>query len=192
MAVFEKNPIVDSPRPDPRKNPVDRQAEFVGLLGQNYRALYACAVSLGADLHQADDIMQEVSILLWQQFDQFESGTSFVRWGRAMVRNVFRNQRRSQWHRKHVFNPLLIEKLFEMHCGAEELLEIRVLALQRCLKKLSGSDRKLIDEFYNKRQTLADKAAGMGRTANSLHKAISRIRLRLSECIDRQLGADCD
>lgn len=191
MAAFEKNFIVDS-APDEGTAPVDRQTEFVGLLGQNYRALYACAVSLGADLHQADDIMQEVSILLWQQFDQFEPGTNFVRWGRAMVRNVFRNQRRSQWHRKHVFNPLLIDKLFEMHCGEEELLEIRGLALQRCLKKLSGSDRKLIDAFYVKQHSLTEKAAGMGRSANSLHKAISRIRLRLSQCIDRQLGADRD
>jgi len=174
------------------ENASDRQAEFVGLLSQNYRALYACAVSLGADLHQADDIMQEVSILLWQQFDQFELGTSFARWGRAMVRNVFRNDRRSSWHRKHVFNPLLIEKLFEMHCGAEELLEVRTLALQQCLKKLPDSDRKLIQAFYNKGQTLTSQAHQAGRAPNALHKAISRIRLRLSQCIDRKLGADHD
>jgi len=186
------NPIIDSVLPNEGSVPSDRQAEFVGLLGQNYRALYACAVSLGADLHQADDIMQEVSILLWQQFDQFESGTSFVRWGRAMVRNVFRNQRRSQWHRKHVFNPLLVEKLFEMHCGEEELLEIRGVALQQCLKKLSSRDRKLIDLFYNKQHSLTGTAADRGQSANSLHKAISRIRVRLSQCIDRQLGADRD
>ncbi|HWL09809.1 MAG TPA: sigma-70 family RNA polymerase sigma factor [Planctomicrobium sp.] len=176
----------------PAQGDANRQAEFVGLLGQHYRVLYAYAISLGADLHQADDVMQDASVVLWQQFDQFEAGTSFVRWGRVIVRNVFRNHRRSQWRRKYLFSPLLIEKLFETQCAAEELLEIRLIALRECLKKLPRADRQLVNAFYQKGSTLSDRARAAGKDPNILHKAVSRIRLRLSQCIDRKLGAERD
>ncbi len=169
-----------------------RQAEFVSLLGQHYRSLYAYAISLGADLHQADDVMQDASVVLWQQFNQFEPGTSFVRWGRVIVHNVFRNHRRAQWRRKYVFSPSLVDKLFETQCAAEELLEIRLTALRDCLNKLSRSDRKLVTEFYKKGVSLTEKAQVIGKSPNVLHKAISRIRLRLSQCIDRRLEAERD
>lgn len=192
MSVLEDIRSAGAEMPDDANDLLSRQAEFVKLLGQNYRTLYACAVSLGADLHQADDIMQETSILLWQKFEEFEPGTSFIRWGRTIVRNVFRSQRRSQWRRKHVFNTLLVEKLFEMQSAAEEVLEIRLIVLQQCLKKLPPSDRKLVEAFYRRGDSLTEKANETGRSPNSLHKAISRIRLRLSHCIDRELGIDRD
>jgi RNA polymerase sigma-70 factor (ECF subfamily) len=169
-----------------------RQAEFVALLGQHYRSLYAYAISLGADLHQADDIMQDASVVLWKQFDQFEPGTSFVRWGRVIVHNVFRNHRRLQWRRQNLFSPTLIAKLFETQCAAEELLEVRLIALRECLKRLPGADRKLVNAFYQKGSTLAEKAKSARKKPNALHKAVSRIRLRLSQCIDRKLGAERD
>ncbi len=169
-----------------------RQGEFVALLGQHYRVFYAYAISLGADLHQADDIMQDASVVLWQHFDQFEPGTNFVRWGRCILKNVFRNHRRAQWRRKFVFSPALVDRLFDTQCAADELLEVRLNALRTCLKKLPRSDRRLVDAFYEKGTTLAEKARKLGKPANTLHKAISRIRLRLSECIDRQTEAERD
>ncbi|WP_437231110.1 sigma-70 family RNA polymerase sigma factor [Planctomicrobium sp. SH661] len=172
-----------------RRN-VDRQAEFVSLLAQNYRALYSYAVSLGADLTVADDIMQESSLVLWQQFDRYESGSNFVHWGRVVVRNVYRNHRRSFAHRRYVFSPQLIDKLFETHCVAEELFDVRRTALQQCLKKLSGSELDLVNSFYQEGSSLTAAAQHSGKTPNSLHKAISRIRLKLSRCIDQRMGVD--
>lgn len=186
IANQQSDPVI------PDSDDGSRQAEFVGLLGQHYRALYAYAISLGADLHQADDIMQDASVVLWKQFDQFEPGTNFIRWGRVIVHNVFRNHRRLHWRRQSLFSSTLIGKLFETQCAAEELLELRLVALRECLNKLPGADRKLINAFYQKGSTLTEKARTARKKPNALHKAVSRIRLRLSQCIDQKLGAERD
>lgn len=170
----------------------DRQAEFVALLSRHYRDLHACCLAMGANIHEADDIMQDASVILWQNFDDYQTGTNFLRWGRSVVRNVVRNHRRSLLRTKFEFNPALVDKLFEMQSAAEELLEIRLLALEECLEKLPRSERQLVRMYYREGTVLADKARERGKSPNTFHKAISRIRIRLSKCIDRKLGMEVE
>lgn len=168
----------------------DRQAEFVGLLGLHYREMYSCAISLGVDIHETDDILQDVSIFLWKNFDQYEAGTSFSKWGKAVVRNTVRNHLRSQWRKRYLFNPLLVDKIFEMQRAAEELFDLRLVALNQCLKKLPTTERKLIRIYYQQGLAPTEKTRETGKTPTALRKAVSRIRLRLAQCVDKKLGVD--
>ena len=54
--------------------------EFIRLFLQNERRIYAFIVSLLPDLTDAEDVLQETSVVLWEKFDQFQPGTNFVSW----------------------------------------------------------------------------------------------------------------
>ena len=170
----------------------EQHARFVALLCQSYRSLYSFAISLGADVHQADDLMQEVSILLWEHFEEFDLQTSFVRWGRTFVRNAFRNHCRSFWKKRFVFSPDVIKQLAQTQYEAEELLELRLSLLRRCLRLLPRADRNLVKSYYGQRTTASGIARKAGRTPAAIRKALSRIRMKLSACIDRQMGIGHD
>jgi RNA polymerase sigma-70 factor (ECF subfamily) len=190
MSRFAKDQEESSPPILPQS--VDRQAEFVALLSRYYRDLHACCLAMGANIHEADDIMQDASVILWQNFNEFQPGTNFLRWGRSVVRNVVRNHRRSRLRMRFEFNPALVDKLFEMQSAAEELLEIRLTALEECLEKLTRTEQQLVRMYYREGTTLADKARERGKSPNTFHKAISRIRIRLSKCIDRKIGMEVE
>ena len=55
--------------------------EFVRLLTRYERDIYAFILSVVPNWADADEILQETTVRLWQGFDRFEVGTNFVAWG---------------------------------------------------------------------------------------------------------------
>ena len=55
----------------------DRTAEFVRLLKQHDRRLSAYVHSLVPDWNEAEDIVQDTSVRLWEQFDKYDSDSNF-------------------------------------------------------------------------------------------------------------------
>ncbi len=64
----------------------DKVQLFSRLLVANQRRLYGFILTLVHDHAAADDILQDMSSLLWQKFDKFEPGTDFAAWGMAVSR----------------------------------------------------------------------------------------------------------
>ena len=54
---------------------------FSRLLVANQRRIYGFILTLVHDRSAAEDILQDVSALLWQKYDKFEPGTDFAAWG---------------------------------------------------------------------------------------------------------------
>ena len=69
---------------------------FSRLLVANQRRIYGFILTLVHDRAAAEDILQDVSALLWQKFDKFERGTDFAAWGMAVSRLTILNWRRKQ------------------------------------------------------------------------------------------------
>ena len=57
-----------------------RTREFVQLLTQNERRLYAYILSLVPRWADADDILQETNLRLWEEFDKYLRNTDFASW----------------------------------------------------------------------------------------------------------------
>jgi DNA-directed RNA polymerase specialized sigma24 family protein len=54
--------------------------EFVALLTASQRRLYAFICTLVIDRTDADEVLQETNLALWEQAERFEAGTDFVAW----------------------------------------------------------------------------------------------------------------
>jgi RNA polymerase sigma-70 factor (ECF subfamily) len=138
----------------------------------------------------AEDIFQDVSLLLWRKFGEFVPGRDFRAWARKFAWNTVQNRKRAR--REHVWDARAIEAL-EAAFREEErergcLADLK-RALESCLQGLSGGSRRILRHLYGSDMTYQDLGRLLNRSAQGLRVAAHRIRLKLRECIERRLPA---
>ncbi|MCA9260621.1 MAG: sigma-70 family RNA polymerase sigma factor, partial [Planctomycetales bacterium] len=176
---------------DCRREPTDRVRTFATLLDQHHRGLFAFVRALVPHYADAEDVYQQVALVLWKKFDDFEIGTNFRAWSAQVARNTARDFLRSQRRLAPCFSDDFLEALAAAHIersGDEE--RFRAEALQRCLDKLSHRDRKLVDECYAPDRDFSAIAKSQNRSIDAIYQAISRIRKNLARCVRRSLTSE--
>lgn len=168
-----------------------RKAEFAEYLRLYQPRLYGYIHSLVRDLDDADDLFQQTTIVLWRKFDEFDRQRSFFSWAcgvaRLEVASFLRSRSRHRLYFSDELNLLLIEAQEEM---THDELEDRRDALARCVTKLRQRDRELLDECYSGASGVPEVAERHGRTPQSVHNSLRRIRRALYECIQRTLAQE--
>jgi len=66
-----------------------RLAEFETLLRPQLEAAYRVAYRMTGDGAEAEDLVQEASLLAWRGFESFERGTNFRGWFLRILTNAF-------------------------------------------------------------------------------------------------------
>lgn len=168
--------------------PADCTIEFVSLFARHDRGVYKYILTLVIDPDVAQEVFQEASVTLWQKFGEFQPGSNFFAWACRVA--YFEVLKYRQTHRRDRlrFNNALLETLAEERVASEGVLQARRRALAGCLQKLSTRDRALIEHRYAGSQTVLEIARQTGRPANTLYKALERIRRALMHCIERQVA----
>ncbi|MEX0642088.1 MAG: sigma-70 family RNA polymerase sigma factor [Pirellulales bacterium] len=163
---------------------------FIRLFVENERRIYAFIVSLLPRFNDAEDVLQETSLVLWQQFDQFEPGTDFAAWAcRVAQLEVFKFYRKQG--RAHLqLSPEAIAAVAESFATHGPLLESRQNALATCVEKLSSRDRDLLERRYVHAAPPKQIAAQVGRSIHAVYKALSRIHDDLMLCIQRKVDRE--
>ena len=77
------NPVLVRIRHMEHDMPPDK--DFVSLLMSHREPLWAFIRAMVRDYHACEDIFQQVTMILWEQFPKFERGTSFIAWSRAIA-----------------------------------------------------------------------------------------------------------
>lgn len=167
-----------------------KASRFVQLLIRYQNDLLRYIVPLVGNFDDAQDVLQETAKALWQKFDQYDTDQPFVLWARQFARNeVLMFHRRK--NRFTFLSADLIDDLADRQQVRSQSDSRRREALDECLKKLSEADRRLIDRRYSHRgATVQQLAEETGRTANTLYKALGRIRQELIECVRRSLASE--
>ena len=165
-----------------------REKEFLALFAASQRPLHAYILALVFDANAAADLLQETNIVLWQKFDQFETGTNFFAWAREIARIAVLRHRQKTATRIATLDPLLLESLATRFSDAtSEQPSEREHALDDCLKQLPDPDRDLILARYAPGASVNTMAKTMKRTANSVSQSLSRIRRTLMNCTQRRM-----
>lgn len=168
----------------------DRVQQYSRLLVANQRRIYGFILSLVHDRTAAADILQDVSVLLWEKFDRFEPGTDFGSWGMSIARLTVLNWRRRQ---KKVPLPLedellviLADEAIKVSCEYED----RRVALGHCVQTLSEENRDLLVARYEMDRPVSGIAQRLGRSRVAVYKRLTRIRGLLLDCINDRLRAE--
>jgi RNA polymerase sigma-70 factor, ECF subfamily len=167
----------------------ERKAEFAARLRQHQSQLFGYIYSLVRDLDDADDLFQQTSLVLWDKFDQFDPCKSFIAWACGVARFEVSNFLRSRSRHRLYFTDELGMILIDAHEELEqEELEVRRNALTTCMKKLRPRDQELLDVCYSRAARIPEVARGWGRSSQSIHNSLRRIRRTLFECMSRSLS----
>jgi RNA polymerase sigma-70 factor (ECF subfamily) len=167
----------------------DRRAEFAAALRQHQNQLFGYIYTLVRDLDDADDLFQQTSLVLWDKFHRFDASRSFIAWACGVARFEVSNFLRSRSRHRVYFSDELGMMLIDAHEGLEQAeLEERRDALAACMKKLRVRDQRLLDECYEQSSRIPEIAHLWGRSSQSIHNSLRRIRRTLFECVNRSLA----
>ncbi|QDT63345.1 sigma-70 family RNA polymerase sigma factor [Calycomorphotria hydatis] len=169
----------------------DDVGDFVRLYRDVYYRVRGLIYAMVGNRDDAEDLLQESSIVMWRKFSQFESDDpdrDFPKWSLTIAANHVRN-----FHRKRReqgvggLSDEVLNKLTKVHNGARELFELRRDFLDICLKKLPTKERSFFESCTGRDCSLNAWAKRAGVTPNSVSLRLSRIRKSLQQCINRGL-----
>ena len=163
--------------------------KFLSYYVQNQKRIHGYILSVTSNWSDAEDILQDVTALMWQKFDQFEEGTSFASWGIQVAKYKILEHRRKS--KKQIdLSEDVFEQLLEYAEKRQSKYSTTQNALERCLKKLSVNDYKLVQMRYMQNNSIKDMAMKLERPIHGLYKVMARIHSSLLLCVRGQLKAE--
>jgi RNA polymerase sigma-70 factor, ECF subfamily len=171
------------PNPSPKDSAADQQ-RFLSLFLRSEKEIFRYVAALVPNIADAEDIVQQTALALWEKFDAYDPALPFTPWACRFALNKARQwmERRQRWQ------TLLQEGLAqEVAQRREELrpeLECRLRHLESCLAKLPEEQRTLVEGYYFRRVAIEQLADRSGRTVAATYKALQRIRQSLQFCIE--------
>ena len=165
-----------------------RQVQFTRNFAACEGAMHAFAYSLIPNRADADDVIQDTLVSLWEHFDDYDPGRPFLPWANQFVFRQVQMHRRSQGTRaKYVFSKESIERLAEEAPTSLERDQAMSRNLEKCLARLTATQRELIEQRYLAKGSLNEVAERSGRSPNALYKKLQRIREKLHQCVHQGL-----
>ncbi len=166
------------------------EEDFIRLFSVHQRALFLHILTLVGNTTDADEVLQETNVIMWAKREQFQPGTNFLAWGRAIARlEVFRF-RRTRGTKLRFLEEEILDAIADRSDAVSDQMEARKEALRHCLERLRPRDRELVRLRYATEVSGDDVARLLDRPANSVYQSLSRIRRTLAECIQRQLAGE--
>jgi RNA polymerase sigma-70 factor (ECF subfamily) len=165
---------------------------FLRLFLQHQRRLYAYALTVLPNRADADDVLQEASLVMWDKFDGDRPPDDFVAWGCRIVYFKVLDLRKKRQRSRVLFSQQMLERVAEtaVEQAAALQLDERREALAGCLGKLDARDRDLLARRFAEGATTQSTAAEVGRSPDAVYKALARIRRALFECVTRALASE--
>jgi RNA polymerase sigma-70 factor, ECF subfamily len=164
--------------------------DFVRLLMANERRVFAYILTLLPNVADAEDVLQETSIVLWRKFPEYQPGTDFTSWAFCIAHNMVRNRLAKNYRCRVKFDEQLLVTVAADTEQMREELDLGHTFLAECINELSLGDRDLLNRRYQSGATIKSVAAAVGRSVEGMYKTMRRIHDALHACVSRRLNSE--
>jgi RNA polymerase sigma-70 factor (ECF subfamily) len=179
---------VHTPTPDTEDG--ERVETFVRLLGQNQRRIFLYVIALVPSWNDAEEIVQETSLVLWREFGQFQLGTNFAAWAcKVAFHQVLAWRKRKQRDRLQ-FSDAFMEAVAQEAASSGDFLEERARAMSGCIEKLPAPQREMLQLRYHAGMDIEAIARRVDRSVEAVYRALSRIRQAIHQCVTQTLAKE--
>jgi RNA polymerase sigma-70 factor (ECF subfamily) len=175
--------------PDPADPSLDRQKQLMLLMTQHQRRIFGYIHTLVPTRHDAEDILQETSMVIVEKFDDFKLGTDFVAWACQIAWWRVRAARQKYARSKVVFDDDVLDSVAQTAATMHHEVSDRHDALAQCLQRLHPRDRELLLTRYEPGARVEEAAERSGRSLDAAYKALARLRKLLFDCVTDQLAS---
>lgn len=175
--------------------------EQLELLIRTHQAMvYRYLRYMGAAPDVAEDVAQETFFAAYKSAsvpleDAGVEGGRCAAWLRGVARNQLLMHFRKARSHPVSSDPVVLEQALNEadQVWATELLRSGegfdyVEALQKCLARLQGTQRKVLDMFYAEEYSRAQIAQAVNMSEDGIKSLLRRVRAALRQCVQTRLG----
>jgi RNA polymerase sigma-70 factor len=160
--------------------------QLARLWTESQPVVSAYVLSIVPNFHQAEDVIQQVAVVLVREFENFDSSKPFLPWALGIARNTALKSRRDVGRQcKHVFSDALIEKIESAFQEPDDALFAMRKLLRYCLSKQPQKVLELLQWRYAHDLKPNEVAPRMGLTSGAVRAMLHRSREALRKCIRR-------
>jgi RNA polymerase sigma-70 factor, ECF subfamily len=168
----------------------EKRKQLMALMTHHQRRIFSYIYTLVPRRPDADDLLQETSLVICEKFDEFEPGTDFVAWACQIAYWRVRYARQKFARTKVFYNQDVLDAVAKTAGELAGELDSRHEALSHCLQKLNPRDREFVLTRYEPGCGVRDAASRSGRSMAAAYKALTRIRKLLMDCVTHQLESE--
>jgi RNA polymerase sigma-70 factor, ECF subfamily len=164
-------------------------ADFAKMYPPLYPELMAYAISMGIPSSEADDVLQDASMVAMKNIESFQTGTNFRAWAYAIVRNRVWSHLKKISKRPLPLPDETLEKIESISLADTGTMETMMRALDSCVEKLQDKSRAVIMLRYADGKSIEEIGAKLNKTADAIYQILTRVRKSLQDCISRHSAA---
>ncbi len=158
------------------------------LLNATHGLLLRYVMSLVANRHDAEDVLQRASLVMWRRFGTFEMGTDFAAWATTIAFYEARNFQRVTGRSRVDFDDELMHTLAAERVEHVRHWSRRTEALEHCVQKLDAASRALVGAIYTEGTLAVELARQQGCAPKTIYNKLNFIRRALAECVQRRMA----
>jgi len=161
-------------------SPTDK---FVSLYTACQRRLYVYVrshVPLAAD---CDDVLQNVSAVLWEKFAEYRPEEDFTRWAFGVARLEILKYRQKQAGRTTQLRLELADIVAQETLDVSEAADTLSEMLRKCVEKLSPWNMVILRQRFDDGKSVHEIAQKLNRSDNAVYKILQSIYDSLYDCV---------
>jgi len=153
--------------------------------------LVAYAWSLLGNYTAAEDAVQEAFLVVMKKFDQFQEGTSMLKWCRSIVRvailRMNQQRRREQTLADRLLEDAIDGAFDEFQCARNDDTEASQRALKRCLERVPRRGHSVLKARFVDELSYQRIGEHLGMTLETVRKALFRYKKQVRSCVETSL-----
>lgn len=148
--------------------------------------LIAATLAVLRDVHQAEDVFQEVMIKALRMRESFSDEAGLMAWTRVSMRNQGIDFVRRSGRLDTILSEMALDAVAQ---SLEESASAspKLAALRACLDQLPLESKRLLRLRYDEGRSGRELAALLRRSEDAVYKALSRLHAALRKCAEERL-----
>ncbi|HDS84334.1 MAG TPA: sigma-70 family RNA polymerase sigma factor [Phycisphaerales bacterium] len=165
-----------------------QKADFIGLFAANSSRINSFIFCMVPNESDAEDIMQETTMTMWQKFDAYKHGTDFVAWAVTIAKYKILEFRRKNKAKHLQLDETVLSLLEKDSQRLFDDTDQRTRALRQCLQKLHKKDRDFLKLKYSEGLTAKKISHRIGVSLAAVYRVNARLNAQLLGCVQRILS----
>src|SRR4051812_36861079 len=126
---FKVKMIRDVTMKNDSQSETENRKRLMALMTRHQRQIFSYIYALVPNRYDAEDLLQETSVVICEKFNEFEEGTDFVAWACQIAYWRIRYSRQKYARSKVVFDQQIVDAIAQTASEMAEELDERHVAL---------------------------------------------------------------
>ncbi|MBA4388216.1 MAG: hypothetical protein C0404_09560 [Verrucomicrobia bacterium] len=166
------------------------ETEFMPLFLAVQDDLMSYLLSVTRQYDEAKDLLQQVSLTLWEKFAEYDRARPFTPWAIGVAKYAALSWRRDKARERVVLSEEAVSALAEVAVEHAPGPARRWDYLHSCVEKLAANGKAVVQMRYSEGLKSEIIAARLGKSVKALDVMLVRIRHNLRDCVSRAMSEE--